>query len=129
MKRFKDDKTFTYAFLTSCFTGMRTGEVFALTWNDIDLEEGIIYVKHNCYDKPKDTKGRWYLGFNKKINGIRKVYIGDTLKKALINFKNYQYTFKRLYENAYKYYHLEDVKNEYGKVIEKRIVINTSADN
>lgn len=24
---------------------------------------------------------------------------------------------KHLYENSYKYYHLEDVKNEYGKVV------------
>ena len=32
LNRFKDNETFTCAFLTSCYTGMRTGEVFALTW-------------------------------------------------------------------------------------------------
>lgn len=37
---------------------MRTGEVFALTWEGIDLENGIIHVKHNSYDKPKDKLGR-----------------------------------------------------------------------
>ena len=31
---------------------------------------------------------------------------------------------KLLYGNKYKYYHLEDVKNEYGKVVEQRIVEN-----
>ena len=35
--RFKNNKVFICAFLTACYTGMRTGEVFALTWNDIDL--------------------------------------------------------------------------------------------
>lgn len=30
-----------------CYTGMRTGEVFALTWNDIDLENKIIKVNKN----------------------------------------------------------------------------------
>ncbi len=31
---------------------------------------------------------------------------------------------KELYGNKYIYYHLEDVKNEFGKVIETRIVEN-----
>ena len=56
LNRFSNNDIFTCAFLTSCFTGMRTGEVCALSWNDIDLKEGIIYVKHNVYDKPKDEK-------------------------------------------------------------------------
>ena len=34
--RFQNNTTFTCSFLTACYTGMRTGEVFALTWNDID---------------------------------------------------------------------------------------------
>ena len=44
LNRFKDNETFTCAFLTSCYTGMRTGEVFALTWDDIDLENGTISI-------------------------------------------------------------------------------------
>ena len=31
LNRFENNETFTCAFLTSCYTGMRTGEVFALT--------------------------------------------------------------------------------------------------
>ena len=56
---------FVYAFLTACYTGMRTGEVFALTWDDIDFESKIIKVKHNVYAKNKDNKGKWYMGDNK----------------------------------------------------------------
>ena len=37
--RFKKNRTFTCSFLLACFTGMRTGEVFALSWDDIDLKE------------------------------------------------------------------------------------------
>ena len=33
LNRFENNETFTCAFLTSCYTGMRTGEVFALTWD------------------------------------------------------------------------------------------------
>ena len=124
LNRFIKNDTFTCAFLTSCFTGMRTGEVCALTWNDIDLKNGIIYVKHNVYDKPKDEKGRWYIGGTKTPTGTREIYICQTLLNALKNFKKKQAHLKYLYGNKYKYYHLEDVKNEYGKVVEQRIVRN-----
>ena len=84
LKRFA---VFTCAFLTSCFTGMRTGEVCALTWNDIDFKEGTIYVKHNVYDKPKDDKGRWYIGGTKTPTGTRKIYICQILLNALKTIK------------------------------------------
>ena len=126
LNRFKRDETFTCAFLTSCFTGMRTGEVFSLTWDDIDLENRIIKVKHNVYDKPKDKKGRWYLGSTKTETGIREIFISDTLYKALLNYKKKQDYYKKIYNKRYIYYHLEDVKNEYGIIKEKRIVKNIS---
>lgn len=124
LTRFKDNDVFTCAFLTSCYTGMRTGEVCALTWNDIDLKNGIIHIKHNVYDKRKDEKGKWYLGSTKTENGDRKVYISNTLLNALKNYKRKQSYLKKVYGSKYHYYHLEEVKNNYGKVIEHRIVEN-----
>ena len=103
---------------------MRTGEVCALTWDNIDLENGIINVEHNVYDKPKDEKGRWYIGSTKTENGIRKIHIGQTLKLALQNYKQKQLYLRKIYGIKYNYYHIEDVLNEYGKVIEHRIVKN-----
>jgi len=38
---------------------MRTGEVFALTWDDIDLENRIIKINKTVYEKDKEE--------NKKI--------------------------------------------------------------
>ena len=124
LKRFEKNETFTCAFLTACYTGMRTGEVFALTWDDIDLDKRIISVKHSVYDKPKDEKGRWYIGSTKTTRGKRKIHISNTLFKALTNFKRKQELWKELYGMEYKYYHLEDVKNKYGKTVEYRIVKN-----
>ena len=126
LNRFKDNATFIASFLTSCYTGMRTGEVFALTWDDIDLEKGIIYINHNIYDKPKDQFGRWYIGTTKTSRGTRTINIGNILIEALSNYKKRQDFQKNVYGKDYKYYHIEDVKNEYGKVIEKRIVLNKS---
>lgn len=94
---------------------------FALTWDDIDLDEGIISIKHSIYDKAKDIKGRWYLGSTKTISGERLIYISPTLLSALKNYKAKQDYLKQLYGNKYIYYYLEDVKNQYGKVIEKEL--------
>jgi integrase len=129
LKRFKDNETFTCAFLTSCYTGMRTGEVFALTWDDIDLENRVISIKHNVYDKPKDNKGRWFIGSTKTETGIRKVYIGDTLLKALTNYKKQKQLIKKLYGNKFHHYKFEEVPNNYGKIIEYRIVESKNNQN
>lgn len=126
--KMKDDATFICSFLTACYTGMRTGEVFALTWDDIDFETNTIYVRHNVYDKPKDKDGRWYIGTTKTVNGNRQVWMCETLKIALLNFKERQESLKALLGNDYKYYHLEEVKNEDGKIVEKRIVSNKAFD-
>lgn len=96
LKRFKNNDTFTCAFLVACFTGMRTGEVCGLTWDNIDLEKRIISIEHNVYSKVKDEKGKWFLGTTKTINGVRKVYICDTLLVALKNYKRKQENFKKL---------------------------------
>lgn len=129
LDRFKNDDTFTCAFLTSCYTGMRTGEVFALTWEDIDLENRIININHSVYDKKKDKKGRWFIGTTKTETGTRKIHISQTLYMALNNFKLKQDKLKKLYGNKYHYYHIEEEKNAYGKVVEYRIVENDNTGN
>lgn len=128
LDRFKNNEVFTCAFITACFTGMRTGEVFALTWDDIDLENIVVHVKHNVYSKKKDEKGRWYIGPTKTISGTRTIYFGETLLNALLNYKEKQEYFKKAYGDDYITYHFEDVKNEYGKVREKRIVKDNPDD-
>lgn len=122
LTRFKKNDTFTCAFLTACYTGMRTGEVFALTWNDIDLEKRTIKIYKTVYSKLKDNGGRWYLGTAKTEGSCREVYICDTLYKALCNYKNKQHLLRRKYGSKYKKYYLEEIKNKYGKIIEYKII-------
>lgn len=124
LNRFIGNDTFTCVFLTACFTGMRTGEVCALTWDNIDLNNGIIKIVNNVYDKPKDTKGRWFLGTTKTQTGTRQVHISKTLLRALQNYKNKQDYLKSIYGKDYINYHIEYIKNISGKVIERRIVQN-----
>ena len=109
-------------------TGMRIGEAAALQWDDIDFENKIIDVEHSIYDKPKDIKGRWYIGTTKTFKGKRKIYMSETLCNALINFKKRQDYIKKISGLNYNYYHIEDVVNEYGKKIEQRIVKSSLSD-
>lgn len=101
---------------------MRTGEVFALTWNDIDLKNRLIMINKTVYSKLKDEKGRWFLGTAKTEGSCREVYICDSLHKALCNYKKQQQLYKKKYGNNYKKYSLEPIKNKYGKIIEYKII-------
>lgn len=101
---------------------MRTGEVFALTWDDIDLDNRIIKISKTVYAKDKEEKGRWYLGTTKTIGSQREVYICDTLYKILLDYKKVQDDYRRQYSKNYKKYSLEEVRNKYGKLVEYRIV-------
>ena len=113
---------FTCAFLTACYTGMRTGEVFALTWNDIDLENRIIKINKTVYAKDNEKKGRWYLGTTKTVGSCREVYICDTLYLVLSNYKKLQNEYRKEYGKKYKRYIIEEVRNKYGKLVEYKII-------
>lgn len=127
--RFKNNKVFICAFLTACYTGMRTGEVFALTWNDIDLDNRIIKVNKTVYAKDKEENGRWYLGTTKTIGSSREVYICDTLYSVLSDYKNLQVKYKKEYGEKYKRYTLKEIKNKYGKLVEYKIMKSNSKRN
>ena len=101
---------------------MRTGEVFALTWNDIDLENKIIKINKTVYSKIKDDKGRWFLGTTKTKGSCREVFICDTLYKILSNYKEKQKLLKKKYGRKYKKYELEPIKNKYGKINEYKVI-------
>ena len=124
--RFKKNKTFICAFLTACYTGMRTGEVFALTWDDIDLENRTIKITKTVYAKDKSKEGRWYIGSTKTEGSEREVYICDTLYSILVNYKEQQDKNKKEFGKKYKYHSLKEIKNKYGKVVEYVIVESKS---
>lgn len=108
---------------------MRTGEVFALTWNDIDLDKRIIKVNKTVYAKDKKENGRWYLGTTKTIGSIREVYICDTLYSVLSNYKELQIKYKKEYGKKYKRYTLKEIKNKYGKLVEYKVIESQSRNN
>jgi ATP-dependent helicase/nuclease subunit A len=82
-------------------TGMRVGEVCGLTWDSVDLENGIINVNKSLVKKDKE----WILSNTKTKSSVRKIYIGQTLINILKRNK------VRQLENKLKYgpyYHESD---------------------
>lgn len=108
---------------------MRTGEVFALTLNDIDLGNRIIKINKTVYAKDKEANGRWYLGTTKTIGSQREIYICDTLYSFLLKYKELQNNYKKEFGKDYKYYILEEVKNKYGKLVKYKIIKSNSKRN
>ena len=108
---------------------MRTGEVFALTWNDIDLENRIIKVNKTVYAKDKEENGRWYLGTTKTLGSSREIYICDTLYSVLSDYKELQVKYKKEYDKKYKQYILKEIKNKYGKLVEYKVIESQSGNN
>ena len=123
------------AMLIGYYTGMRIGEVFGLTWNDIDLENGIIHVRQQCKVKDKDAmtgrkpqKGkalnRWYLGALKNNSSYRSIKIGDELLNALIAYKELQEKSEAEYGEFYVKHYLKEEKLANGRT-EHRIISQT----
>lgn len=134
LSRFSDVPYVYYAFLTAYYTGMRVSEVFGLTWDCIDFERKTItinknIIKKNQFGKPKKysiSKGHsvevWFYGSCKNPQSRRTISVGDTLVKALKDYKNLQEENKRFYGDSYLKHYEKQVVNEYTHRTETKIV-------
>ena len=132
LDRFRRSPYQYYSILIGYYTGMRVGEVFGLTWDDIDLENGIIHVRQQCKIKEKEAvKGRkpvkgtavnrWYLGALKTNSSYRKIKIGPELIHALSDYKKLQEDAEAEYGEFYVKHYLKEEKLSNGR-IEHRII-------
>lgn len=47
---YEKKKTKLFGILLCLYTGLRIGELLALTWDDVDLQKGVISVSKSCHD-------------------------------------------------------------------------------
>lgn len=98
LERFPFGSSFYIPLQIAFHTGMRGGEITALKWENIDLENKIISVNHTLVSK---GKGVFELGTPKTKSSYRKVDIGDTLVAILKRHKLYQKENKLKYGSYY----------------------------
>ena len=133
LDRFKNNHCVYYAFLTAYCTGLRIAEVFALTWDDIDLNNKTITVNKNILKKNQvgGTKQRhisgnsttvWYFGTCKTQTSYRTISIGETLLKALKEYKEEQEVHRLNYGDTYMKHYKKNVINPYNNKPEIKIV-------
>ena len=78
-----DDLMWKTFFIFLYYTGMRKGEILALTWDDIDFNNNEIIVNKTLYSK---IKGKYTITSTKN-NLNRKIKISKTLKEQLVTYK------------------------------------------
>lgn len=133
LDRFKKNHCIYYVFLTAYCTGLRIAEVFALTWDDIDFKNKTISVNKNILKKNQaggtkqrhlsgNSKTVWYFGTCKTQTSYRTVPIGDTLLKALKEYKEEQQIHKLNYGDTYMKHYKKNVINPYNNKTEIKIV-------
>lgn len=140
LERFEKGNPFRYALLIGFYTGLRIGEAFALTWDDIDLKEGTIDVNKLVYKRnygmdvrktkqekgKKEEKSAWYFGDTKTAASVRKIKIGQTLVQELREYKIMQMKYRMEYGGYYTNIYKQEEKDEKGNTIYRLIEIEQS---
>lgn len=112
----EEEKTFLMAiknhhlealFVTALYSGLRQGELFALTWNDIDFENSYINVNKSyryITDVSRNGRSGGYgsVQTTKTPKSIRKVPIPKFVVKILLEHKKNQLIQKMKYKDIYK---------------------------
>lgn len=78
--------TYRAAFITLLYMGLRSGELRALNWNDIDLERGLLYIKHGLYYK----NGIFTLTPPKTASSVRVLKMPLDVLNTLSEYKAWQ---------------------------------------
>lgn len=103
------------------YTGLRIGELLGLTWNDVDLDHGVIKITKTVY-REKDENGIWRLCVDTPktkasdrviplpeyiTNMLRRdyetaqtPYVVENKKGERMSIRSYQYMFEKLTERA-----------------------------
>lgn len=89
LKRIKGDLTFFTLVHTALYTGLRRGELFALRWKDIDLDNKVMHVKQAVsevageeliYKEPKTDSSKRRVDFDQDVAANLKYFLKKQFK-------------------------------------------------
>lgn len=114
---FNVDTPYYIPLMVGYYTGMRLNEVFALTWDDIDLDEMEISVSKTMVRKRKtqNCEANWMFGSAKSATSIRKIKFGSTLCKALKDARHAKNLNRMKYGEDFIECYYEELKSEDGR--------------
>ena len=110
-----------FGILLCLYTGIRIGELLALEWPDVDIQQGFISVNKTVY-RDKDESGEWQLIVDKpktassnrviplpsyitqmmivRKDAAKSNYVIENKKGERMSIRSYQYMFERLTEKV-----------------------------
>ncbi len=138
LERFPVGNPFRYALLIGFHTGLRIGEVYGLTWDDIDFYHQTITVnkimyKRN-YDLDTEKTGHpnkkeqyaWYFGSTKTRTSNRTIKIGATLIRELKAYRKMQLENELTYGEYYTQHYIKLETDEKNNTIRRIISLEKS---
>lgn len=117
------------------YTGIRLGELLALTWDDIDFEMKILFIRKTTYkakiagknemvvDKPKTKKSKRVIPLPDKIINLlsyikkhsKSEYIISTNKHNIVDVRSYQRTFESILNRCHvKHYNFHCLRHTFA---------------
>ena len=98
--KYSQGKHLYYYIQIALNTGMRCGEITGLTWNDVDFDNNVVYIRHTYVNKGSLDGRIKELHKPKTKNGYRDIPMTEELKNVLLEIKD---KFKsRIKNNEYK---------------------------
>lgn len=99
--------------LISLYTGLRVGEVCALTWEDVDLKQQVLYVRHTVarnreslvIDRPKTPASVRCVPICSRLMGVLRAYAGGTGYvisggQDFLNPRTFEYRYHKLLKTS-----------------------------
>lgn len=105
-----------FGIILCLYTGIRIGELLALSWDDIDFDNHLLYIRHTlstyskdnhmerCLEEPKTMNSKRIIPLSSTlINHLKKIkkqstsrYVITTKKNRLVDVRSYQRTYERI---------------------------------
>ncbi|MEH6941614.1 tyrosine-type recombinase/integrase [Bacillus sp. JJ722] len=82
------NRAYYMAFQIALRTGMRKSEILGLRWQNVSLDDGMIFVRETLHQT--NSNGEKFVAPTKSKAGMRSVAIDKTLVEELRNYREYQ---------------------------------------